>query len=223
MARSFLALVLVASLAAAAAAPKDTPAAGKDVPDAKGAPAAKDQKWFSSSNPFAPLANPEPPKEKPAPASDEGTPRPESPRVAAPYAASPAAPAAPSAAPAMPKLNGILSSVRMTVAIVDDTLVKVGDEVGGMRIKSISVDTVLAEKEGARYVMTTRRPAAQALPEGAPEKAASAGAANCGPEGETVSSASPETADKKAKEIPEKVAAGAATSGVEQLSAGEDK
>jgi hypothetical protein len=223
MARSLLALVLVMGLAGtSAAAGKDAPAAGKDVPDAKGAPSGKDQKWFASPNPFAPLASPESPKEKPA-AADEGTPRMESPRIPVPYVAAPAAPAAPSTAPAAPKLNGILFSARLIVAIVDDTLVKIDDEVGGLRIKSITVDTVLAEKEGTRYVMTTRRPNAQALPEAPAEKSAAAEPAKPAPGGETGLSLRPETADKNVKESSEKVAANAAPSKDAPSDAGEDK
>ena len=109
--------------------------------------------YYSRSNPFAPLPRPEDSRER-IPAPDEEA------------AARPAPPPVPSEAqaPAVPKLNGILFSVAMPLAIINDSLVKAGEPVGEWRITSITPDTVTAEKEGVRYVMTPRRPLAQPQP-----------------------------------------------------------
>jgi hypothetical protein len=161
----------------------------------------KDVNWFSRGNPFAPLTPTEKPKEPelemPAPDPAEV-----GPKTVVP-AGPPAVAKAPEPAPAMPKLNGVLFSDRLTVAIVDDTLVKAGDVVGLYRIVSIDRDTVLAEKEGQRYVMTTRQPAAQPVlvPAAAPQPAAAEApppppAAVQAPQVQTQSSGPPDSADK---------------------------
>jgi len=62
---------------------------------------------------------------------------------------------------AVPVLNGILFSDRLVIAIVSDAIAKTGDLLDGYRITSITRDTVVAEKQGRRHIMTTRRPQAQ--------------------------------------------------------------
>ncbi|MBE3069989.1 MAG: hypothetical protein IMZ66_07110 [Planctomycetes bacterium] len=115
--------------------------------------------WFSRGNPFAPLVTTEKPKESDAEVlgPDERVPKAAAPEVAAVASATAAQ------APVMPKLNGILCSGGLALAIVDDSICKVGDEVAGYRILSITPEGVLAEKEGKRYTMSTRQPQAQAV------------------------------------------------------------
>jgi len=116
--------------------------------------------WFSRGNPFAPLVTAEKPKDPEG--AEVLAPEDRAMKAAAP-AGAPVAPATPVAAPAVPKLNGILCSGGLALAIVDDSICKVGDEVRSYRILSITPEGVLAEKEGKRYVMTTRQPSAQAV------------------------------------------------------------
>jgi hypothetical protein len=137
-----------------------TDAAKQDAAAAEAAKASgKGVNWFSRGNPFAPLTPTEKPKE-PEPDIPEPDPDEVGPKTIVP-AGPPAVVKAAEPAPVMPKLNGVLFSDRLTVAIVDDALVQAGDAVGSYRIVSIDRDTVLAEKEGQRYVMTTRQPAAR--------------------------------------------------------------
>jgi hypothetical protein len=59
----------------------------------------------------------------------------------------------------VPKLNGILFSPEMPVAIVNDTLVRIGDLVDGYRITAITPDAVTLKKESTNYRMTPLAPA----------------------------------------------------------------
>lgn len=197
MIRMLMATLLAASLtgvAAAAANSKD--AAGQS---AAGTPTTKveDRGWFSRVNPFSPLINPEAMTKKTDPvvppggtspgAAPEGT-------VAAEVSQRPKAEG--EAPPTVPVLNGILFSDRLVIAIVSDAIAKTGDLLDGYRIASITRDTVMVEKEGRPYIMTTRRPMAQL---NAPPQAAGKGATRAtapGPDRETLSSPSLQTADK---------------------------
>ena len=60
----------------------------------------------------------------------------------------------PPAPPAVPKLNGILFSPEMPVAIVNDTIVRIGDLVDGYRITAITPEAVTLKKESTNYRMT---------------------------------------------------------------------
>jgi len=145
-----LVAVPVALPTAAPPAAPGEPAAVKPKADEKGA------KVFTAPNPFAPLPRPEEPKPKlPEPSADD--------TASGKTGAAAAMPSGKSAtsAPPVPKLNGILFSQHLTVAIIDDTMVRVGDQLDGYRITAIEKDTVTAEKEGTMYVMTTRQPGAQ--------------------------------------------------------------
>lgn len=147
--------------------------------------------WFSRGNPFAPLVTTEKPKESETevPGPDEGAPKATGPAAPA------AAPATPAPAPVVPKLNGILCSGGLALAIVDDSICRVGDEVKSYRILSITSEGVLAEKEGKRYVMSTRQPLAQAVAAPVvPPPPAGPPAAEAGDK--TESSESPQSADK---------------------------
>ena len=151
--------ILVAGLAGGALAA--TPQESLVIPPSS-APKAEEKAppYYSRSNPFAPLPRPEDSRERvPAPPDEEASARPAPPPVPS-EAQAPAA----QAAPAVPKLNGILFSAAMPLAIINDSLVKAGEPVGEWRITSITPDTVTAEKEGVRYVMTPRRPLAQPQP-----------------------------------------------------------
>ncbi len=179
-----------------------TDAAKQDAAAAEAAKASgKGVNWFSRGNPFAPLTPTEKPKE-PEPDIPEPDPDEVGPKIVVP-AGPPAVAKAAEPVPVMPKLNGVLFSDRLTVAIVDDALVKAGDVVGLYRIVSIDRDTVLAEKEGQRYVMTTRQPAAHlvlasaAAPKpAAAEAAAPPPAAVQAPPVQTQLSKPPDFADK---------------------------
>lgn len=204
--RLLAATVVVANLAGAAwAATADAKDASPDATAAPAAPAApaaaapastpeteaKDRGWFSRVNPFSPLINPEAMKRTPGDVSPEDIRPPETPDATTPTkAAAPATQAQP--APEIPKLNGVLFSERMVVAIVNDTIVKVGDLVNGYRITSIGRDTVEAEKGRVRFRMTTRRPQAEAET----PTPATAEPASATPAEKTQSSIPPQTADK---------------------------
>ena len=121
---------------------------------------AKDRGWFSRVNPFSPLINPEAMKKTSGDVLPEDVKPSGTPDAATPKAASPATQAQP--APEIPKLNGVLFSEHMVIAIVNDTIVKIGDLVDGYRITSIGRDTVEAQKGRVRFRMTTRRPQAEA-------------------------------------------------------------
>jgi hypothetical protein len=151
------ALLAVWPCAAFAASPQETmlvtPPASQPKAEEKTPP------YYTRSNPFAPLSQPDESKERmPPPPTDEAAIRPDAVRT-------PAAPGAPqaedAAAQTTPRLNGILLCGKLTLAIVNDSLVKADDLVGEWRITSIAADTVTAEREGVRWVMTTRRPVAQ--------------------------------------------------------------
>jgi hypothetical protein len=62
----------------------------------------------------------------------------------------------------MPKLNGILFSPEMPVAIVNDTIVRIGDLVDGYRITAITPEVVTLKKESTNYRMTPLAPSAVA-------------------------------------------------------------
>ena len=156
------ATILLAAVAcgALAAAPAETmlvppPAAPKA--EEKAPP------YYSRSNPFAPLPGAVEPKDRtPGPPAEEPGPRPETPKTPSPAPPAPTDETA-TAATSVPKLNGILCSSRLTLAIVNDSLVKVDDHIGPWRITAITPQSVTAEREGTIYVMTPRRPAAQPL------------------------------------------------------------
>ncbi len=194
-----MAALLAASLTGAAAAAANS----KDAADksAAGAAATKgeDRGWFSRVNPFSPLISPEEMNKKTEPAtppegaSPEATPEG---TVAAEVSQTPKDEAEGGAQPTVPVLNGILFSDRLVIAIVSDAIAKTGDLLDGYRITSITQDTVVAEKEGRPYIMTTRRPIAQL---DAPPQAAGEGATRATAPGldyKTPSSPSPEMADK---------------------------
>jgi len=194
MRRELLAAALAAGLVCTAATDsKEPPAAGTPA----GQPKAEEKKagWFSRTNPFAPLVGT--PEAKPA-APESAAPAETTPPTEAPKPAAPAAPAetAPKTAPETPRLNGILFSNRLAVAVVNDTIVKVNDQVAGYRVTSIGPDLLVAEKNGVRYVMTPRQPTAQvqAAPPASPP--APAGAAAEPPKDQTQSSGPAQTADK---------------------------
>ena len=199
MIRTLMATLLAASLtgvAAAAANSEDTadqPAAGTATTKVE------DRGWFSRVNPFSPLINPEamtkktdpvvPPEGTSPGAAPDGT-------VAAEGSQTPKDEAEGEAQPTVPVLNGILFSDRLVIAIVSDAIAKTGDLLDGYRITSITRDTVVAEKEGQPYIMTTRRPMAQL---NAPPQAAGKGATRAtapGPDRETLLSPLLKTADK---------------------------
>jgi len=188
-----MATLLAASLTGVAAAAANSK-------DAAGTPTTKgeDRGWFSRVNPFSPLINPEAMNKKTEPvvppegtspgAAPEGT-------VATGVSRTPKDEAEGEAQPAVPVLNGILFSDRLVIAIVSDAIAKTGDLLDGYRITSITRDTVMVEKEGQPYIMTTRRSMAQL---NAPPQAAGKGATRAtapGPDRETLSSPSPETVD----------------------------
>jgi len=194
-----MASLVAASLAGAAAA-----AESKDAADSKGAanddaaktaqttPAkAEDRGWFSRPNPFSPLVDPDEEKKTDPDPLPDGTAgaaaTPEASRTQEDEAEDPST---------MPVLNGILFSERLVIAIVSDAIAKTGDLVDGYRITSITQDTVVAAKEGKRYIMTTRRPQAQldAPAQAAPRKPADP----AGPSADrkTPSSGPAQTADK---------------------------
>ena len=111
--------------------------------------------WFSRINPFAPIVRLEE-TQKPEP-EPTAAPAP----LAEPSKAAAAARAAEPPRPVLLKLNGILFSTRMPVALINDGIVGVGDAVEGYRIASIGPDLVTAEKQGVRYVLTPRCPTAR--------------------------------------------------------------
>lgn len=152
---------------------------------------------LSRINPFAPVVRPEEIK-KPEPEPTAGP---------VPVAEPSRAPAAPGKVaepppPVLLKLNGILFSARMPVAVINDGIVGVGDAVEGYRIASIGPDLVTAEKEGVRYVMTPRCPTARpydpaAAPVSlAPRDAPASAAAPAAP------GAAPQTASAAATDAP---------------------
>jgi len=147
--------------------------------------------YYSRSNPFAPLPRPE---GAPVPPAEEGAPGTEAPRPTGPLPAPPPEPQGQAAAvaPAVPRLNGILFSGALPLAIINDSLVKAGDQVGEWRIVAITQEMVTAEKEGVRYVMTPRRPLPQA--QAAPQPPARAAPPR--PKTETEARPKPEPADK---------------------------
>jgi len=193
-----MAALLAASLTGVAAAAANS----KDAADksAAGTPTTKgeDRGWFSRVNPFSPLINPEAMKKKTEPATlPEGTSPKAAPEgtVVAEGSQTPKDEAEGEAQPTVPVLNGILFSDRLVIAIVSDAIAKTGDLLDGYCITSITRDTVVVEKEGQPYIMTTRQPIAQL---DAPPQAAGEGATRAtapGPDRETLSSPSPKTAD----------------------------
>jgi hypothetical protein len=158
-------MVLVLALAAGAlAADAERPGpAGTGAPPAEKAestPKAGDEKGgggLSRINPFAPLVRPpEMRKSDPDPAVS-----PASEPAAEPVAAPAPRPVGPPPAPVVLKLNGILFSAHMPVAVINDSIAGVGDQVEGHRVLVIRSDQVIVEKDGARLVMTTRCPIAR--------------------------------------------------------------
>ncbi|KPK47568.1 MAG: hypothetical protein AMK72_08300 [Planctomycetes bacterium SM23_25] len=192
-----IATLVAASLTGVAAAAEPSKDAA-DTPAVETAPAAKeDRGWFSRVNPFSPLVDSAATKKTEPGLLPEGT----LPEGVAGAAASPETPQVPkdeaegAAQSAVPVLNGILFSDRLVIAIVSDAIAKTGDLLDGYRITSITRDTVVAEKQGRRHIMTTRRPQAQLdMPPPAVPGGAAAPAVTC-PDDETPSSALPQTAD----------------------------
>ena len=157
MSRAVMA-ALVATLVAlaAAAASNETPAPAPvvtapaaDVP----LPAPTSPPGYSRPNPFAPPVRSE--ESKVSSPSPETAPPAGAAVQAAPSAATPPGAEPP---PAVPKLNGILFSPEMPVAIVNDTLVRIGDLVDGYRITAITPDAVTLKKESTNYRMTPLAP-----------------------------------------------------------------
>jgi len=150
------ALVTILAALAAAAASNETPAPAPAVTAPAAAappPAPSPPPYYSRPNPFAP------PVEPPALPGDAKTEPPSGAAVqAAPSAATPPGAEPPPAPPAVPKLNGILFSPEMPVAIVSDTLVRLGDLVDGYRITAITPEAVTLRKEGTNYRMTPLAP-----------------------------------------------------------------
>ncbi|HUU90383.1 MAG TPA: hypothetical protein VM238_04150 [Phycisphaerae bacterium] len=204
MVRILMASLVAASLTGAAAA-----AESKEIADPKGAagdatvkttqtdPAkAEDRGWFSRLNPFSPLVDPEAKKKTDPNPPPEGTlPQDVAGAAVAPEASQTQQEKAEGQA-TMPVLNGILFSERLVIAIVSDAIAKTGDLVDGYRIISITEDTVVAAKQGGRYIMTTRRPQAQldTPAQAAPRKPTDPAAPGSDPE--SPSSGPAQTADK---------------------------
>ncbi len=198
MVRMLMATLVAASLTGAAAAANSNDDADDETTGKTAEAKAEDRGWFSRANPFSPLVNPEAPKKKtetdPSPeatspeAAPEGT-------VAGQVPQTPRDEAGGAAQSTVPVLNGILFSDRLVIAIVSDAIAKTGDLLDGYRITSINRDTVVAEKDGKRYIMTTRRPQAQLdmPPQAVPERAAATAAT--GADAETPSSPPSQTAD----------------------------
>jgi hypothetical protein len=208
------AIILLAAVACGvlAATPQETltvsPPASPPKAEEKAPP------YYTRSNPFAPLPHAEEPKDRtPPPPAEEPVPRPEAPKTSPPAPSAPAEETAP-ATPSVPRLNGILCSNRLSLAIVNDSLVKAGDQIGAWRITTITPQSVTIEREGTAYVMTPRRPVAQAV--AAPPAATGTAPPGAGknepqasPKAEAFQKSKAEAIEKSKAEAAEKSKAGA--------------
>jgi len=194
MGRTLMAALVATSLVGVAAAAEATDAAD-EATDQTTPTKAEDRGWFSRLNPFSPLIKPQGPEQTEPDTPAEGT----VPETVAPTPVAPEASEAPKSEAedrsTVPVLNGILFSRHLVIAIVSDAIAKTGDLVDGYRVTTITQDTVVAEKAGKRYIMTTRRPEAQldVPPQPVPDKATDLTAPI--PNHETPSSAASENAD----------------------------
>jgi len=145
--RLFVALVLGLAMAVGVAQEKTATEAPTALPT-EAEPAAREP-VPGRSNPFAPL--------------DEGgvrRPRPQESPLARKAGEVPPPPAARVSLAEGLKLNGILYCDAMPLAVVNNLIVRVGDEAGGMRVKTIEPSRVLLEDADGFYVMTPLNPAA---------------------------------------------------------------
>jgi len=149
--RLFVALVLGLAMAVGVAQEKTATEAPTALPT-EAEPAAREP-VPGRSNPFAPL--------------DEGgvrRPRPQESPLARKAGEVPPPPAARVSLAEGLKLNGILYCDAMPLAVVNNLIVRVGDEAGGMRVKTIEPSRVLLEDADGFYVMTPLNPAARPAP-----------------------------------------------------------
>jgi len=174
--RLFVALVLGLATALGVAQEKTAAEAPTALPTEAEPAAQEPVPAPGRSNPFAPLD-----------ADGVRQPRPQESPLARKAGEVPPPPAAQVSPAEGLKLNGILYCDAMPLAVVNNLIVRVGDEAGGMRVKTIEPSRVLLEDADGFYVMTPLNPSARPAPvtesaEGGPDVAPAAAKTEAGEE-----------------------------------------